>query len=176
MPFSDPSHTIAQFELQSGSTVADLGAGTGVLSVLAAEAVGEAGRVYAIEVQKELLEKLKSHARAARKHNVEVLWGDIERVHGTHLKDATVDAVLASNVLFQIEHKDGFVAEIKRILRLGGRVLLVDWRESYKSMGPHIEHVVTEAEARRLFDKGGFSFVKKIDAGAHHYGMICRKS
>lgn len=173
--FSDPSHTIAQFELQSGSTVADLGAGTGVLSVLAAEAVGEAGKVYAIEVKKELLEKLKSRAKAARTHNVEALWGDIERLHGTHLKDAAVDTCIASNVLFQIEHKDGFVAEVKRILKHGGRVLLVDWKESYKNMGPHIEHVVTEVEARRLFEKGGFQYMKKIDAGQHHYGLVFRK-
>ena len=176
MPFSDPSHIITQLDLQSGSTVADLGAGAGALSVLAAQAVGEAGKVYAVEVQKEMLQRLKNHARAARTHNVEVLWGDIERLHGTHLKDATVDSCIASNVLFQIEHKDGFVAEIKRILKPGGRVLVVDWKESYKNMGPHIEHVVTEVEARRLFDKGGFAFVKKIEAGEHHYGIIFRKT
>jgi len=173
--FSDPSHTIAQFELQSGSIVADIGAGTGTLSVLAAQAVGEAGRVYAIEVQKGLLERLKSHARAARTHNVEALWGDSERRHGTHLKEGTVDAAIASNILFQVEHRDSFVAEVKRILKPGGRVLLVDWKESFRGMGPHADHVVTEVEARRLFEKGGLTFVKNIDAGAHHYGMIFRK-
>ena len=173
--FSDPSHTIAQFELQSGSTVADLGAGTGVLSVLAAQAVGEAGRVYAIEVQKGLLEKLKNHARAARTHNVEALWGDIERRHGTHLRERTVDACIASNVLFQVEHKDSFVAEVKRILKPGGRVLLVDWTDSFNNIGPHKDHIVTESAARALFEKGGFAFMKKIDAGQHHYGMIFRK-
>lgn len=173
--FSDPSHNIAQFELQSGNKVADLGAGTGTLSILLAQAVGDAGKVYAIEVQKALLEKLKNHVSEARGHNIEALWGDIERLHGTHLKDHTVDAALASNVLFQVEQKDGFVAETKRILKPGGKVLLIDWSESFRGMGPHIDHVVTEGEARRLFEKGGFQFVRKIEAGAHHYGMIFRK-
>ncbi|MDO8594180.1 MAG: methyltransferase domain-containing protein [bacterium] len=176
MPFSDPSHTIAQFELQSGSHVADLGAGTGTLAITIARAVGEAGKVYAIEVQKPLLEKLKNHAKESRVHNIEALWGDIERLNGTHLKDRTVDAAVASNVLFQVEHKDGFVAEIKRILKPGGRVLVVDWRESYRGMGPHIDHVVTEVEAKRIFEQGGFTLVKKIDAGAHHYGLIFKKN
>src|SRR3989338_8053625 len=176
MPFSDPAHNIAQFDLQSGMHVADLGAGTGTLSVLIAQAVGDAGKVYAVEVQKPLLEKLKNHAKEAHVHNVEALWGDIERLQGTHLKDHTVDAAVASNVLFQVEHKDGFVQEIKRILKPGGKVLVIDWTESFRGMGPHIDHVVTLTEARRLFEKGGFTFVKKIEAGAHHYGLIFKKS
>ena len=173
--FSDPQHNIAQFDLQSGMRVADLGAGTGALSVLIARAVGDVGKVYAVEVQKTLLEKLKNYAKAERVHNVEALWGDIERVHGTHLKDQMVDAVVASNVLFQVADKDGFVAETNRILKPGGKVLLVDWTDSFRGMGPHKDHVVTEKAARELFEKGGFTFVKKIDAGQHHYGLIFKK-
>lgn len=173
--FLEPHNVIEQMELQSGMHVADLGAGTGELSILAAKAIGNAGKVYAVEVQKELLERLKNRAREARANNVEVLWGDIERVNGTHLRDAAVDAAIASNVLFQVADKNAFVAEIKRILKPGGKVLVVDWRESFGGMGPHIEHVVTEVEARSLFEKLGFRFVKKIDAGQHHYGIIFRK-
>lgn len=174
--FSDPAHTIAQFDLQSGSRVADLGAGVGTLAVIIARAVGDAGKVYAVEVQKNLLDRLNNHAKEMRAHNVEAVWGDIERVKGTHLKDHAVDAVVVSNALFQVADKDGLTAETKRILKPGGRVLVVDWKESFRGMGPHIEQVITEPEARRLFEKAGFTFVKKIDAGAHHYGMIFRKS
>ena len=173
--FSDPSQCIEQFDLQSGSRVADLGAGTGAFAIAAAKAVGEAGKIYAVEVQKGLLERLKSEARAARAPNVEVLWGDIERVQGTHLKDASVDACIASNVLFQVEDKDGFVAEVKRILRPNGKFLLIDWSDSFGNIGPHKDHVVTENAARELFEKAGFQFVKKIDAGEHHYGLVFRK-
>ncbi len=176
MPFSDPPHTISQFDLQSGSIVADLGAGTGILSILIARAVGDKGKVYAIEVQKNLLDRLANHAKEERVHaTIEALWGDIERTNGTHLKDAMVDAVVASNVLFQIADKEGFVAETKRILKPGGKVLLIDWTESFHGMGPHIDHVVTGPEARRLFERGGFNYVKKIDAGAHHYGFLFKK-
>ncbi len=174
--FLEPHNVIAQMELQSGMHVADLGAGTGALSVLAAKAVGDLGKVYAIEVQKGLLERLKNHAKEARAHNVEALWGDIERLNGTHLKDYAVDAVIASNVLFQVGDRNGFVAEIKRILKPGGKLLLIDWGESFGGMGPHKDHVVTETAARSLFEKAGFQFVKKIDAGAHHYGIIFKKT
>ena len=173
--FSDPQHSISQFDLQSGNHVADLGAGVGTLSVIIAKAVGEAGKVYAIEIQKPLLEKLKNHAKEARVHNVEALWGDIERENGTHLKAGTVDAAVASNVLFQIEHKEGFVEEAKRILKPGGRLLLIEWSESFGGMGPHKDHVISEKSARELFERGGFELVKSIEAGEHHYGLIFKK-
>lgn len=173
--FSDPIHNIAQFDLQSGSRVADLGAGSGVLAIAAARAVGDAGKVYAVEVQKGLLERIKTQAKEARVNNIEALWGDIERPKGTHLKDHMVDAVIASNVLFQVEHKEGFVAEVKRILKPGGKLLLVDWTESFGGMGPHKDAVVPEKVAQDLFLKSGFVLVKKINAGAHHYGLVFRK-
>jgi len=174
--FIDPSHIISQFDLQSGARVADFGAGTGTLSVLLAHAVGDKGKVYAIEVQKGLLDRLKNHTKEARVHNVEALWGDIERINGTHLKDASVDAVVVSNVLFQVDDKAGLTAEAKRILIPRGKVLLIDWTESFGGMGPHKTAVVTEKAGRELFENGGFTFVKKIEAGQHHYGMIFRKS
>src|SRR3989338_4172083 len=173
--FSDPAQCIEQFDLQSGSRVADLGAGTGAFSIPAAKAVGEAGKVYAVEIQKGLLDRLKNEARAARAGNVEALWGDVERVHGTHLSDASVDACVASNVLFQVEDKDGFVTEVKRILRPGGKLLLIDWSDSFSNIGPHKDHVMAEADARALFEKAGFRFVKQINAGEHHYGLILKK-
>ncbi len=173
--FSNPQHTIDQFELQSGAHVADFGAGSGELSFVTARAVGEAGRVYAIEVQKGLLERLKSHARGAKIHNIEAIWGDIERLQGTHLKDHTVDAVLISNVLFQVGEKSGLVKEAHRVLKPGGKLLVVDWSESFGGMGPQPEQVVPKQAARALFEQQGFRFLKEIHAGAHHYGFILKK-
>ncbi|MBI2474518.1 MAG: methyltransferase domain-containing protein, partial [Candidatus Taylorbacteria bacterium] len=62
MSFSDPSHNVEQFDLQSGMTVADFGTGSGYYAFAAAKAVGDKGKVYAIDVQKPLLEKLKREA------------------------------------------------------------------------------------------------------------------
>lgn len=174
--FSDPHHLIAQFDLQSGARVADFGAGGGVVALVAARAVGDAGRVYAIDVQKELLERLKNEARGARLHNLEVLWGDVEKQGGTHLKDGAVDAVMLSNILFQLDDRPGTVKEAQRVLKTGGKVLVVDWSGSFGRMGPDPAHVVVEQTARTLFEQGGFQFVKTINAGAHHYGLVFRKT
>jgi ubiquinone/menaquinone biosynthesis C-methylase UbiE len=174
--FSDPQHNIDQFMLGEGMEVADLGAGPGMYTLAAAKAVGSEGRVYAIDVQRDLLPKIKHSAHEHGLYNVEVLWGDIERRHGTKLRDNVVDAAIVSNVLFQVEDKKAFIEEVKRIVKPRGKVLVVDWSDSFGGMGPPPGHVVHKEDIRQLFEESGFSYEGDISAGAHHWGMILRKS
>jgi len=175
MTFSDPQKNIEQFSLIEGMRVADLGAGSGAYTLAAARQVGTSGKVYAIEVQKDLLSSLKNNAQKQGLLNVDVIWGDIERTGATKLKEQSVDATIVSNVLFQAEDKKGLIAEVKRILKPKGKVLVVDWQESYGGMGPHPDHVVHESGAKKMFEEGGFSIERHISAGPHHYGFIAIK-
>jgi len=175
MAFSDPQHNIKQFGLHEGMIVSDLGAGTGAYTIVAAREVGGSGRVYAVEVQKELLANIKNAASEQGLSNIEVIWGDIERIGKTKIGDRTVDAAIVANVLFQAEDMEGVVEEIKRILKPDGRVLIVDWKDSFGGMGPQSSEVLPYDEAKRMFEIAGFSFLKNIDAGDHHYGFIVKK-
>ena len=175
MAFSDPSYNVEQLGLQSGMKVADLGSGSGFYALAAARAVGDKGKVYAVEVQKDLLEKLKKEATHQGLHNIEVIWGDIERQGGTKLRDQAVDAVIAANVLFQVENKKEFAGEIKRILKPKGRLMLIDWSNSYGGMGPALGQVVTRVSGREPFESLGFIFERDIRPGSHHWGVILRK-
>jgi len=156
--------------------VADLGAGTGACVLAAARAVGSQGKVYALEVQRELLSRIKDEALKNHLGNVEVIWADIEKVGGTKLRNYAVDAAIVSNVLFQIEDRENFIKEIKRILKPGGRVLIVDWSDSFGGLGPQSSAVIPPEKARALFESAGFKFEQVIDAGAHHYGIIMTRA
>ena len=167
--FSDPASNIARFGLNDGMKVVDIGAGSGFYSVEAAKKVGSSGRVYAVDVQKDLLERLHSVATANGIRNIEVVWGNAEKIGGTKLREAIADRVVASNVLFQIEKRDEFCLEIKRILKQGGKVMIIDW-SSVSSLSPRT--VFSEMEARTLFEKNGFKFESSFNAGDHHYGLV----
>ncbi len=164
----DPAELVAQFDLQSGARVADLGCGSGSLTLAAARAVGDSGRVYAVEVQKELLERLQGEARRAQIHNIEVLWGDAERPMGTHLKEGSIDAAIAAHILFQLDDRAAFAEEARRILRPGGRLFVV---ENAGVVGQG----VPEAETSALFMAHGFSLVKNIEVGRGQCGMMFKK-
>jgi len=172
--FSNPQTNLDQFGLQEGDRVADLGSGSGFYSLAAAKMVGDKGRVYAVDIQKDMLAKLKSTAQSEHLLNIEVIWGNLDTVGGTKLRDMSIDAIIVSNTLFQIEHKSNFAREIKRIIKRTGRVLLVDWSDSFSNMGPDEKHVVREAEAKKIFEDAGFALEKSINAGDYHYGLILK--
>ncbi|MEK7642036.1 MAG: class I SAM-dependent methyltransferase [Patescibacteria group bacterium] len=167
--FSDPASNLAKFGLTDGMKVVDIGAGSGFYSVEAAKKVGSGGRIYAVDVQKDLLERLRSVAANQGIRNIEVIWGNAEKIGGTKLREALADRVIASNVLFQIEKPDDFCLELKRVLKPGGKVLLVDWSD-VSSMSP--QNVVPASKAQTLFEKNGFKLEQSFGAGDHHYGLI----
>jgi ubiquinone/menaquinone biosynthesis C-methylase UbiE len=174
--FSEPRSNVAKMGLSEGLVVADFGAGSGHYSIAAARAVGHSGRVYAIDIQKELLTRIKNLAAAERVRNVQVLWGDIDEPGGSKLREGSADVVLLSNTLFQVEHKDALLTEAKRVLRPKGRLIVIDWTDSFGGLGPAPKDVVTEREAHAMLTKAGFSIEKSFDAGAHHFGVIGRKT
>ncbi|MBI2631088.1 class I SAM-dependent methyltransferase [Candidatus Nomurabacteria bacterium] len=170
--FTDPIKNLKAFGLRENDVVADLGAGTGYYSLFAGTLVPK-GKVYAIEIDKNFLDTIKRKVKEANLKNVEIIWGNVETIGGTKIGDNVADAVIASNVLFQLENKDIFILEIKRILKPKGKVLLVDWRAD-SIVGRKMS--VKKEKITEMFEKEGFVRDSEIDAGNHHYGMILRKS
>lgn len=170
--FSVPRENVLQLGLREGMKVGDFGAGSGHYARAAAAVVGREGRVYAVDIQEDVLKHLKLNTHHHLQGTVSTVWGDIERQGGSHLKDQSLDAVLLANTFFQIENRFGLLSEIKRVLKPGGKLLVVDWAGSYGGMGPVPAKVVSEHEAEDFFIKGGFHKVKSFRAGPHHYGIV----
>lgn len=173
--FSSPAHIVRQCGISKGAVVGDFGTGAGSYAHEAAKEVGEHGVVYAFDVQKALVEKLAAEAKRVHNSPIRAMWIDLEHPKRTGLASGTLDLAIVANVLFQIEDKARFVKEIARVLRPGGRVLVIDWKESYGHTGPHPGHVVPSRDAQRLLLAEGLEFDKNVDAGAHHYGFVFRK-
>ena len=169
--FSDPEKNLAQLGLAEGMKVADLGAGTGYYAIVAGRKVGTSGRVYAVEVQKDLLDRLKSNAENEKVHNIEVVWGAIDVIGGTKLRENMIDRVVLANTLFQIDQndRDGLVLETKRILKSGGKVMVIDWLPG-SPLSP--KNCIPKTIVENLFNKSGFALEKSFDAGDHHYGLV----
>lgn len=174
--FSDPEKNLDQFDLQKGMRVVDFGAGSGFYVLTAAKLVGDKGKVYAIDIQKDLLVRLKKEAATKKVLNIEIVWGDLEKAGGAKLHDHSVDRVIVSNLLFQIGGKESLAKEAARVLKPGGKALTIDWTESFGGLGPQEKDVFGKEAARTLFENAGFSLERAIDAGAHHYGLIFVKN
>lgn len=175
MAFAEPVENIKNLSIGEGYKVADFGAGSGHYALAVAARVRNSGQVFAVDVQKDLLSKLQSTAREKGFRNIEVVWGDLDKPKGSKLRDSMVDAVIVSNILFQSAHKDEVAKEAFRILKPAGEVMVIDWSDSWGNLGPTPESIVSEDEAKTVFESAGFKFGRSFPAGDHHYGMILTK-
>lgn len=172
--FSDPQKNIAELGISDGMKVIDLGAGSGFYTLEAAKKVGPRGMVYAVDVQQDLLNKIKNSGSTIGLRNIEVVWGNIEKIGGTKLREAMADRIILSNTLFQVAvtDRDNLALEAKRLLKSGGKLMIIDWTAG-SPLSP--KAVVPRMLAEGIFQKVGFTVEKGFDAGDHHYGIILKK-
>lgn len=175
MSFADPQSNLHMFGLEAGMDVVDLGAGPGHYALAAAQIVGDKGHVCAVEIQKDLVEKVKNEASNAGLKNVDVVWSDLEKDGGSLLDDESVDVVILSNILFQITSKQTLLTEAYRVMRPGGRALVIDWSDSYGGLGPPEDHLVDPESLIALAESCGFSIDRRLNPGAHHWGLTLKK-
>lgn len=173
--FIRPEETIKEFELEPGMVVADFGCGSGHYTIEAAKRVGERGRVYALDIQKDLLQALKSTAELSHLKNIEIIWADLDLPQGSRLADTSVDFVIISNILFQAENRQQIVKETLRILKDGGRVAIIEWEKEKGKTGPLLEKRIAREDAKNAFLEQGFKLEKEFQPGENHYGLIFKK-
>ncbi|MBX4195392.1 methyltransferase domain-containing protein [Candidatus Parcubacteria bacterium] len=176
--FSDPEKNVLEFGFIPGQKVVDLGSGAGHYAAALSRLLGPSGRVYAVDIDKDMLVKIKNDSAREGRDNIEVIWGDIEKVSGTKLRDNVADGAVFSNILFQLDDKAGAVAEAKRVIKPGGRICVVEWADlSFlkNTLSSQKKEPVTEPASRELFASAGVTFERSFDAGESHYGAIFRK-
>ncbi len=173
--FLNPAAAVAAAGIHEGMQVAEFGAGSGFFTRASARAVGAGGVVWAVDLNSDLLSRLKNLAAVEGLHNVEVLRGDIQHIGGTHLPEGSFDFCIISNVLFVLECKPCMAQEAARILKRGGKVLAIDWSGSWGGLGPHPRDVIGKTDALKLFEAHGFTPAGDVPAGAYHWGCILKK-
>lgn len=174
--FVEPESIIKVLDVLPGMKVADFGSGAGFYTIPLAKRVGASGKTYAIDIRPDMLDIIRSKSIAGRLLNVETIRANLEEKEGSHLKDVSVDLVIISNVLFQVEDKNLLAEEAHRILKIGGRVVMIEWDEEKKSFGPPLSHRINRQEAEDVFLKNGFVFEKELNAGDNHYGLVLKKN
>ena len=173
--FLNPAAAVAAAGIHEGMRIAELGAGSGFFTRAAARRAGDSGVVWAVDLNRDLLPRLKNVAAAEGLHNIEVVHGDIQHVGGSNLPGASFDFCIIANVLWAVECKPCLAEEAARILKRGGRALIVDWSGSWGGLGPHPRAVVGRTDALTLFESHGFTPAGDIPAGGYHWGVILKK-
>ena len=162
--------------LNIGSVVADLGAGGGLFTIQAARLVGDKGQVYSVDILKTALSDIDSRARMAGLHNIKTIWSNLEIVGACKINPESLDFALVVNVLFQSKKHDEIISEANRLLKSGGKLLVIDWDETKSSFAPESESRANPENIIISCQRLGLSLEQQFKAGLYHFGLIFRKN
>jgi ubiquinone/menaquinone biosynthesis C-methylase UbiE len=156
-----PEDVVGVLALPPGARVADVGAGDGYFVPHLSEAVGEEGRVYAVEVEAELTQALES--RFADASNVEVVLGGYE---DPLLPDGQIDLALIVNTYHHIEDRELYFEKLLTDLAPGGRVAVIDPNEELTGilgLFVHGGHGSRASDVEREMRAAGYRRLESID-------------
>ncbi len=144
---------IKSLDLKPGMIVADIGAGSGVISVLMAEKILPDGKVLAVDVQQEMLDRLRDNTKKLKITNVEPVKGTQKT---TALKPESVDLVIMVDVYHELEFPYEMMLDISKSLKTGGRVAFVEYRKEDPDVPIKLVHKMTEAQVKKEISQPEF--------------------
>lgn len=170
----NPEALLKNIPLEPDMVVVDLGCGNGHYAVSAGQLVGKKGEVHAFDVLEEALSQTATLARLAGIQNVSTRQCDLEKFRSCDLEGSCADIVIVSSLLHQLKNKENVVREAYRLLKTGGRLLVVEWTKD-SSLGPEVSERMEEAELRGLLERHGLRPVAELPAGSFHYALLYAK-
>jgi len=140
------SRMIKALDLKPGMTVADIGAGSGVITVLMARDVLPGGRVVAVDVQQEMLDLLADKLKSQQVENVDLLLGTAK---SPRLEAESVDVAIMVDVYHELEFPYEMLLELSKGMKIGGRVVFVEFRLEDPDVPIKLVHKMSQAQVKR---------------------------
>jgi len=162
----DPESILAEIGLEPGMIFTDLGCGEGFFALPAARMVGEAGHVYALDINAESIEHLREAAAREGLDNVTAIAAAGE---DQILCEECADIVFFGIVLHDFRDASVVLINARAMIKPTGRLINLDWKKEPTEMGPPVGIRFDEATASRLISEAGFQVESVRDMGPNHY-------
>lgn len=173
--FLDPTQILIDLNIEERMQVADFGAGSGYMTFQVSRMVGPKGYVYALDVKKSVIEHLNAEIKRRDLTNVSAIWTDIEMLGRNPITNARVDLVLIVNMLFQSTKHYDVLKEAYRIMKPGGRLVVIDWKKQAAPFGPPPDDRIDLDKFKEMAYTLGLNKVKEFEAGPYHFGVVFKK-
>jgi len=152
-----PDKALDALSIAPGMTVADIGAGSGYMTVRLARRVGPSGRVFAEDIQPQMIELLRRRLERERLDNVTPGLGTVD---DPKLPPAAVDLAILVDVYHEFSEPVMMLAGLRAALKPGGRLVLLEYRKEDPSIPIRFEHKMSVAEAKAEVEASGFTLTK----------------
>ena len=153
----EPDHAIDVLKIAKGSTVADIGAGSGYMTIKLSRKVGAEGKVFANDIQQGMIDLLNRRLAKGKITNVSTILGTQD---DPRLPVEAVDLVLMVDVYHELSQPQLMLRHIKASLKPGGRLVLLEYRKEDPNVPIRPEHKMSVAEAKLEVEAEGFKLTK----------------
>jgi arsenite methyltransferase len=149
--WQQPEKVIAALQIRPGNQVADLGAGGGYFTFKLAKAVGPAGKVYAVDIDREMTDLIARRAKQESLQNVEAI---VATPTDPMLPKSGADLIFTSNTYHHIENRSAYFTTLRAYLKPGGKIAIIDFDERawFESLLSH--HTPSEVIKREMNQAG----------------------
>lgn len=167
--WQQPEKVVDYLAIKNGYTIADIGAGTGYFTMLLAKKAGDLGKVYAVDVEKRMLDIIKVRAEKDGLHNItEVLAKSDDPL----LPKSSLDLIFICNTYFNFENKRQYVATLKTVLKNGGRLAIIEHQLNSKHDKPPLHKRTAKEKVLEDFLKAGFKLEADFFFLPYQYFLI----
>jgi ubiquinone/menaquinone biosynthesis C-methylase UbiE len=167
--YQKPHEVLAALALKPGETIADIGSGSGYFTLRFAAHVGETGRVFAVDVDPDMVRHLNRRLRDAGVRNVQTVLAEPD---DPLLPDRSVDRFVVVNTWHHIEKPAEYLALMKRMLKPGGQVVMIDFHKKELPFGPPLEMKIAREDLVAQMTAHGFKLAREHAFLPHQYFLV----
>jgi ubiquinone/menaquinone biosynthesis C-methylase UbiE len=170
--FLDPEKALFAAGLSAGQTFVDFGSGSGFYTLAAGKIVGEQGVVHSIDILESALDHISAEARLKNIRNIKPLVCDLEKKDAcSSIPAGSADLVLFANITHQIKNRKGLFAEAYRLLKSGGKLLVIEWNDQPGPIGPVASDRISVIEIMDAAKQATFKHAGDIRVDHYHNGL-----
>jgi precorrin-6B methylase 2 len=169
----NPEGALDALAIRAGMVVADVGAGTGYMSLRLAKRVAPSGKVYANDIQPEMLRRLRENAANAGITNIETVQGEEA---DPKLPAGRMDLVLLVDVYHEFSKPRQMIDKIRDSMKADGRLVLLEYRKEDPNVPIREEHKMTVAEVKAELEPEGFVLSQVIETLPRQHILIFTKT
>lgn len=168
-----PYETLQALGLDNTDIVADIGCGIGYFTIPIADTIKPTNKVFALDVSEEMLLEVEKRVKFADAKNIITIQTD---EYDLKLYNNMVSFSLIVNVLHEIEDKEKFVKEIKRITKKNGKIAIIEWEKKPSKRGPAIADRLNKKDVKMLLETINFRIVIERTFADYFYAIVAEGS
>jgi ubiquinone/menaquinone biosynthesis C-methylase UbiE len=167
--YQKPHEVLTALGLEEGERIADIGAGSGYFSLRFARHVGARGQVLAVDINPDMIVHLNRAVRDAALDNVRTI---LALPDDPLLAAASVDRVFICETWHHIGNHPQYLAQLKKVLKPGGQVVIIDFHKTPMTVGPPAEMRLAREDVVREFEQNGFRLAKEHAFLPYQYFLV----